>query len=79
MYIYIYIYKMAQLFVGHNFQTAQENFTKLHSTLSQHVFNHIANFQSYWTTDLEMAYHCDKEMPSFQWCQIVINITVNKV
>ena len=46
---------MAQLLVGRNFKTAQQNSTKLETTISQHVFNHIVNFQSKWTTNVEMT------------------------
>ena len=34
--------KVAQLLVGHNFKTVRKNSTKLHTTLSQHVFNHLS-------------------------------------
>ena len=33
---------MAQLIVGYNFKTVRKNSTKLHTTLSQHVFNHLS-------------------------------------
>ena len=46
---------MAQLLVGHNFKTAQQNCTKLHTINSLHVFNHIVNFQCKWTTNVEMT------------------------
>ena len=46
---------MAQLLVGHNFKTAQQNSTKPHTTISQHVSNHIVNFQCKWTTNVEMT------------------------
>ena len=58
IYIYIYIYgqkKVAQHLVGHNFKTARKNSTKLHTTFFQHVFNHYVNFQSKWTTNVEMT------------------------
>ena len=38
-----------------NFKTARKNSTKLHTTCFQHVFNHYANFQSKWTTNVEMT------------------------
>ena len=47
--------KMAQLLVGRNFKTTQQNYTKLQTTISQHVFNHIVNFQCKWTTNVEMT------------------------
>ena len=47
--------KMAQLLVGRNFKTTQQNSTKLQTTISQHVFNHIVNFQCKWTTNVEMT------------------------
>ena len=47
--------KVAQLLVGHNFKTARKNSTKLHTTFFQHVFNHFVNFQSKWTTNVEMT------------------------
>ena len=46
---------MAQLLVGHNFKTARKNPKKLHTTIFQHVFNHFVNFQSKWTTNVEMT------------------------
>ena len=46
--------KVAQFLVGHNFITACKNSTKLHTTFFQHVFNHLLNFQSKWTTNVEM-------------------------
>ena len=56
MYMYIgWSKKMAQLLVGHNFKTACKNSTKLHTTIFQHVFNHYVNFQSKWTTNVEMT------------------------
>ena len=47
--------KVAKLLVGHNFKTARKNSTKLHTTFFQHVFNHYVNFQSKWTTNVEMT------------------------
>ena len=47
--------KVAQLLVGHNLKTALKNSTKLHTTVFQHVFNHFVNFQSKWTTNVEMT------------------------
>ena len=46
---------MAHFLVGHNFKTARKNPTKLHTTFFQHVFNHFVNFQSKWTTNVEMT------------------------
>ena len=46
--------KVAQLLVGHNFKTALKNSTKLRTTDFQHVFNHFVDFQSKWTTNVEM-------------------------
>ena len=46
---------MAQLLVGHSFKTVRKNSTKLHTTFSQHIFNHFVNFQSKWTTNVEMT------------------------
>ena len=46
---------MAQLLVGHNFKTAGENPTELNTTIFQHVSNHFVNFQSKWTTNVEMT------------------------
>ena len=46
---------MAQLLVGHNFKMVRKNSTKLHITFFQHVFNHFVNFQSNWTTIVEMT------------------------
>ena len=43
---------MAQLLVGHNFKIAQQNSTKPHATISQHVSNHIVNFA------MQMDYKC---------------------
>ena len=37
--------------MGHNFKTARKNST----TFFQHVFNHYVNFQSKWTTNVEMT------------------------
>ena len=36
--------KVAQFLVGHNFETASKNSTKLHTAFFQHVFNHFVNF-----------------------------------
>ena len=36
-------------------QTARRNFTKLHTIFFQHVLNHIVNFQSEWTTNVEIT------------------------
>ena len=47
--------KMAQLLVGRNFKTTQQNYTKLQTTISQHAFNHIVNFQYGWTANVEMT------------------------
>ena len=50
--------KVAQLLVGHNFKTARNISTKLHTTFFQHfhnVFNHSVNFQSKWTTNVEIT------------------------
>ena len=47
--------KVAQLLVGHNFKTSCKNFIKLHTTFLQHVFYHFVNFQSEWTTKVEMT------------------------
>ena len=47
--------KMAQLLVGRNLKTTQQNSTKVQTTISQHVFNHIVNFQCKWTTNVEMT------------------------
>ena len=47
--------KVAQLLVGHNFETTLKNSTKLHTTFFQNVFNHYVNFQSKWTTNVEMT------------------------
>ena len=47
--------KVAQLLVGHNFKTTCDNFTKLHTAFFQHFFNHFGNFQSKWTTNVEMT------------------------
>ena len=46
---------MAQLLVGHNFKTACKNTTKLHTKIFQHVFNHFVNFESKWTSNVEMT------------------------
>ena len=46
--------KMAQILVGRNFKTTQQNYTKLRTTISQHALNHIVNFQCKWTTNVEM-------------------------
>ena len=46
---------MAQLLVGHNFKTARKNSTKLRTTNFQHVFNHFVNFQSKWTSNVEIT------------------------
>ena len=46
---------MAQFLMGHNFKTAGEIPTKLHTTIFQHVFNHFVNFQSKWTANVEMT------------------------
>ena len=46
---------MAQLLVGHNFKTARNNSTKLHTTFFQHVLNNSVNFQSKWTTNVEIT------------------------
>ena len=45
--------KVAQLLVRHNFKTAHNISTKLHTAFFQHVFNHFVNFQSKWTTNVE--------------------------
>ena len=47
--------KKARLWMGHNFNTARKNSTKLRTTFFQHVFNHFVNFQSKWTTNVEMT------------------------
>ena len=47
--------KVAQLLVGHTLQTVRKNSTKLHTTFSQHIFNHFVNFQSKWTINVEMT------------------------
>ena len=36
-------------------KTACKNFTKLHTTFYQHVFNHFVNFQTKCTTNVEMT------------------------
>ena len=46
---------MAQLLVGHNLKNALKNSTKLHTTVFQHVFNYFVDFQSKWTTNVEMT------------------------
>mgnify|MGYP001795977729 FL=1 len=46
---------MAQLLSGHSFKTVCKDSTKLHRTFSQHIFNHFVNFQSKWTTNVEMT------------------------
>ena len=46
---------MAQLLVGHNLKNALKNSTKLHKTVFQHVFNYFVDFQSKWTTTVEMT------------------------
>ena len=46
---------MAQLLVGHNFKSALDNSTKLHTTVFQHVFDHFVGFQCEWTTNVEMT------------------------
>ena len=47
--------KVAQLLVGHNFKTARKNSTKQHTMFCQHTFNHCVDFQSKWTTNVEMT------------------------
>ena len=47
--------KVAQLLEGRNFKTTRKSSTKLHTTFFQHVFNHFVNFQSKWTTNVEMT------------------------
>ena len=44
--------KVAQLLVGHNFKTARNSPTKLHTTIFQQVFNHFVNFQINWATNV---------------------------
>ena len=47
--------EVAQLLVGHNFKTACKISTKLHTTFSQHVLNHLVNLQSKWTINVEIT------------------------
>ena len=46
---------MVQHLVEYDFKTAEQNSTNFHTTLSQHVLNHILNFQSQsqWTTKVK--------------------------
>ena len=53
--IYQVVQKMAQLLVGCNFKTTQQNYTKLKTTISWHVFNYIVNFL------MQMDYKCRNE------------------
>ena len=46
--------KVAQLLVGHNLKTVHKHSTKLH-TFSQHISKNFVNFQSKWTTNVEMT------------------------
>ena len=64
--------KMAHILVGHSFKTVQQNSTKLYTKFFLHIFNHIANFHSHWTTNVEMT------VP-WKWCVQKFNIvdTIN--
>ena len=48
--------KSGTTFSGTQFQNCTQEFsTKLYTTFFQHVFNHYVNFQSKWTTNVEMT------------------------
>ena len=65
MYVYVYVYvyiciywvvqEKAQLLTEHRLKIASKNSTKNRATFSQHVLNHIENFQSKRTTIVEMT------------------------
>ena len=53
--MYWVVQEKAQLLTEHPLKIASKNSTKNHATFSQHVLNHIENFQSKRTTIVEMT------------------------
>ena len=64
-----------QLLVGHSNIFAAQNSTKLHTTMFQHVLNHIVNFQCKWTTNVEwqLLKNCVSKNP-ISWISAILDV-----